>query len=103
VPAVCGIFMCAGVVSQGTQIRVGYVASIVILVGAIVGARNAFLIHGPSYHAYVGSIERYILNFTPNSTEPKPYPGRPPGWDVDQTMIDFLKRHHHPLFAGTSR
>lgn len=102
-PAVCGIFMCAWVVSQGTRIRVGLVASIVILVGAIVGAKDAFLVRGPAYHAYVRSIERYILSFTPNNPQPKPYPDRPAEWDVDQTMIDFLAKHHHPLFAGGAR
>jgi hypothetical protein len=61
------------------------------------------LIYGPSYHAYVGSIERYILSFTPDTPAPKPYPGRPAEWDVDQAMIDFLARRHHPLFAGSSR
>ncbi|MBV8751467.1 MAG: hypothetical protein JO328_01245 [Hyphomicrobiales bacterium] len=100
-PAVCGIFMCAWVVSKRTQLRIDLLAAVVILVGAVMGAREAFLIHGPAYNAYVRSIERYILNFTPNSPQPKPYPARPPQWDVDQTMVGFLKTRHHVLFAGS--
>lgn len=99
-PAVCGIFMCAWVVSEGTRIRVGLAASMLILVGAIVGAKDAFLVHAPDYRADVRAIERYILGFTPNNPQPKPYADRPAEWDVDQTMIDFLARRHHPLFAG---
>jgi peptidoglycan/LPS O-acetylase OafA/YrhL len=99
-PAVCGIFMCAWVVSEGKQISLGLVAAMVILVGAIVGARAAFVVRGPAYHAYVRSIERYILSFTPDTSQPKPYPPRPPQWDVDRTMIDFLAKRHHVLFAG---
>jgi hypothetical protein len=99
-PAVCGMFMCAWVVSQGTRIRVGILASILILVGGIKGAGDAFFSHGPAFHAYVRSIERYILSFTPNASQPKPYPPQDPRWEVDQRMIDFLAKRHHALFAG---
>ena len=99
-PAVCGMFMCAWVVSQGTRIRVGILASILILVGGIKGAGDAFFSHGPAFHAYVRSIERYILSFTPNASQPKPYPPQDPRWEVDQRLIDFLAKRHHALFAG---
>jgi hypothetical protein len=97
------MFMSAWVVSKGTHIKVDLLAAIVILVGAIAGASEAFLTYGPAYNAYVRSIERYIVNFTRNTPEPKPYPDRAAEWDVDQTMIDFLKRRHHALFAGAAK
>jgi hypothetical protein len=79
--------------------RTGFALCTTLLCGVLIADYTGFAREGPSYRKYIAGIERYALNYETGHTSPPPYPV-PDGWDLNQDMLNFLKRKHNGLFSS---
>ncbi len=92
-PAVCGIYAAAYIVWRRERSRfskiVFYAVTLILLLN-VYGSFLGFTVYGPSYRAYVGKVEDYILSYTPTLEKPFPHPG---DRDIDAEMIHFSAKN----------
>ncbi|TCH96139.1 hypothetical protein EJV46_21395 [Roseococcus sp. SYP-B2431] len=68
--------------------------SIAIASLQVLGWWDGFTAHGPGYHAYTGSIVRYMATLEEAPDQPKPFPSTG-GWDANLEMVRFLRARGH--------
>jgi hypothetical protein len=105
VPAVCACY--AGCYIVFRELRSVLAAQLCLSAALLMGLSliawfEGFAEYGPSYNAYIGSIERYARTYLGNPGQPKPFPGTG-GWDLDANMVWILAARHHPVFAQEDR
>jgi len=101
-PGVSAVYTAAFVLWQSDRTaksRTLCIVSGVILTATIAAYYTGFSRRGPEYNAYVRSIESYAVTYFLVPYQPKPFPPTG-GWDLDATMVGFLKARGHSVFKS---
>ena len=95
-----GLWLSAARASPPSPIaKIGFTLCATLLCGVLIADYIGFTSRGPDYCAYIKGIERYALNYETERTSPPPYPAPDARWNLNQNILNFLKRKHNGLFS----
>jgi hypothetical protein len=80
--------------------KTGFALCATLLCGVLIADYTGFTRRGPDYAVYIAGIERYALDYEREHTSLPPYPAPDARWNLNQDILNFLKRKHNGLFSS---